>query len=890
MRGWLHGLLAFLNRAAAVARRRRIRQSIDEELDFHLAMRQAREQHAGLATEEARRVARRRFGNRTAIAEETREMWTFPSFESMIRDVRFALRSLRKAPAFAAVIVGTLALAIGANTAIFSLVDAILVRGLPYPEAERLVVLVGNVQRETIERRGGSYPDYLDWKAQARHFEGMAAYDSLSMTLAGNGDPDRLALETVSAGYFDVLGVAPIAGRTFQDSEDQGPGSHRVVVLGHALWQQRFGGDTGVIGRTIRLGANAYEVIGVMPPGFAGITDQATMWIPFTLGGYSLDERGSRGFQVIARLKAGATLAQAQSDLDVISARLEAAYPATNEKRGVEVSPLTAETFGQIQPVVLALMAAVGCVLLIACANVANLLVGRSEARQQEIAIRTALGAGRLRLLRQLVTESLVLTALGGLAGIGLAHVALRLLVASSPVTLPSFVQPSLDTSVLLFTAAISLACGLLLGIAPAAHARAGVLHDALKSTSRGSSGTHSRVRSALVVAEVTLAVVLVIAAGLLIRTVRNLTAVDPGYDTAPLLTLNVGTPRGLAAADAPADAPPLPFVVSWRQLLEQIEAVPGVASASLASDLPLQGGGSAIFYTAEGDATTDAESRPRAYVHRITPGFFETLGVPMVAGRTFEPAELNAESTAVIVSERVTRRFWPGLDAIGRRIKPGGPSSPGPWFTIVGVVPDLKYRALPDNPTQDPDLYFPYVDRPVHALLIRAENDPVSVTGSVREAIRRLSDQTVTYNVAPMRDVVDGWTAQSRFTGWLMAVFAATALLLAVIGIYGVMSYLVSQRTREFGIRLALGARPVEIVRGVMRQAAWRIASGVILGAAAALAVTRWMEALLFGVSTTSPAAFAPILLLAAVALLACAVPAVRASRIAPVEALRTD
>ena len=887
MREFLLDLLGLWNRATAVLRRRRIRHEVDEELDFHLAMRQASEQEAGLDPASARRAARRRFGNRTAIAEVTREMWTFPSFESVVQDVQFTLRSLRKAPGFTCVAVCTLAAGIGANTAIFSLVDGVLLRGLPYPDSERLVVLIGNVQRDSVERRGGSYPDYLDWRAAATRIDDMAAYENISTTLR-DADPERLSIEAVSAPYFDVLGVTPTLGRGFLPEEDQVADRNPVTVLSHGLWQRKFGGDPAVIGRKIRLGRTSFEVVGVMPAGFGGITDQAALWVPFTMGGFDLESRGSRHLQAIARLAPGATVAEAQTELDVIARRLEQAHPRTNEKRGVEVSPLSVETFGQVRPVILALMAAVACVLLMACANVAGLLVSRAEARQQEIAVRTALGAGRRRLVRQLITESLVLTALGGLAGVALAHTAVRLLLAYSPITLPSFVQPGLDGSVLLFTAAVALGCGLLLGIAPALHAAPHRVGLALKSAARGSSGT-SRLRGALVVSEVVLAVVLVVGAGLMIRTVRNLTAVDPGFDPSSLLTLNVGTPRGEAAADTP-EGPPPPFVTSWRELLERIAAVPGVSSVSLVSDLPLQGGGSALFYAAEGDTTTAAEARPRAYYHFVTPGFFETMGIPLAHGRTFDASELHADSTAVIVSERVVRRFWPGLDPIGRRIKLGGVTSTDPWLSIVGVVPDLKYRALPDNPTQDPDLYFPYVDRPVHAVMVRTHVDPASAASGIRGAVRTLSDQAVVYNMAPMSDLVDVWTARSRFTSWLMAIFAASALLLAVVGIYGVMSYLAAQRTREFGIRLALGARPAGIVRVVMWQAAPRIALGLALGTAAAFGVARWIETLLFGVSATSLSALIPILALGGVALLACVVPAVRASRVSPVEALRAE
>jgi putative ABC transport system permease protein len=495
-----------------------------------------------------------------------------------------------------------------------------------------------------------------------------------------------------------------------------------------------------------------------------------------------------------------------------------------------------------------------------------------------------------MRLLRQLVTESLVLAGLGAAAGLGVAHLAVQALVATSPISLPSFAAPGLNRWVLLFTAGVAVACGLILGVAPALHARISRLADVLKASARGSSGSTSRLRAGLVVAEVTLAVVLVAGAGLMIRTVQNLTAIDPGFETESMLVLNVSVPRADAAADAAPNGPPPPFVVSSRELIERLEALPGVESAGLVSDLPLLGGGSAIFYAADGDTTTNAESRPRAYVHRVTPGFFDTMGIRFVHGRTFEPAELTPDSTAVIVTERVVRRFWPEQDPIGRRLKPGSAESSGPWFTVVGVVPDLKYRALPDNPTTDPDLFFPHVDRGVQAVMLRTAVEPASLISSVRGTLRGLDRNIVVFQDQPMSDLVAGWSQQSRFTTWLMGVFAATALLLAVVGIYGVMSYLVSQRTREFGIRLALGAGPGQILGVVMRQGVMLVAAGLVIGTAAALGLARWIESLLFEVSTTDASAFAAIALMGIVALLACAVPAWRATRVDPVEALRAE
>jgi putative ABC transport system permease protein len=821
-----------------------------------------------------------------------RETWTFPSFESFWRDVRYAVRALARQPGFAVVAVMTLAIGIGANAATFSLVDAVFLRGLPYPNADRLVVLIGNVQRATVERRGGSYPDYLDWRAQARTFDDLAVYTDQTVTLTGGDEPMRVNAEAVSAPYFSLLGVTAARGRVFSPSEDAVGGRDAVMILGDGLWRSRFGGDPNIVGQAVTLGTQTFQVIGVMPPDFKGATDTGDMWIPYVMSGAALTERGSRGFQVLGRLKAGRTMADARAEMAGISERLARAYPETNDKRGVEISPLAIETFGQLTPVVGSLMAAVGLVLLLACANVANLLIARSETRRREIAVRTALGAGRARLLRQLVTEGVVLTVLGGAAGLLLAEACLRVLVATTPVTLPTFIRPHLDFAVIAFTTAIAGACGLLLGLAPAAHARVARLSDALKDSARGSSSAMSlRMRNLLMVAELSLAVVLLVGAGLLIRSVQNLTAINPGFNPDGVATVRVSVPRQTApAGPAVPNAPPPPFVTSAGRLLERVLAIPGVTAASLGSDTPLDGSASAIFYAAEGDTTTSAQTIPRAYFHRVTPGFFDSLGIALRQGRTFQPSELTAGSTAVIVSERVVQRFWPKTNPIGRRIKFGQASSPNPWMTIIGVVPDVKYRALPDNPTQDPDLYLPYVDRGQQGLLVRTSLDASSILPAVRAAIREIDPSIVVYNAGTLPALVATQTAASRFTAWMMSVFAGVALLLSVVGVYGVMSYLVTQRQREIGVRLALGASQAQVARLVVGNAARLIAAGVVVGVAGAFALRQLLEALLFGVSRLDVSGAIAVIVLVAVALASCLIPALRAARLSPLIALRGE
>ena len=893
-----HDLISAWRRFAALFGRSRRARDVRAEVEFHLAMRQQEFQRAGMASDAAATAARRQFGNVALLTEKTHDMWKWPSFESVVADVRYAVRNLVRTPAFSIVAVLVLAIGIGANTAMFSLVDAMLLRGLPYPDTNRLVLLIGNVQRQTVERRGNSVPDYLDWRKQATSFDDMAAYNTFTMTLFGADEPERVTIESVSPSYFGLLGATPSHGRTFRDDEDVDANRDFVVVLGDAVWRQHFGADPNIVNTTIKLSGQAYTVIGIMPPGFTGITDTGQIWLPFVFSGYPNNARGSRGFQTLARLKSGVSIDQARAEMNTISARLEAAYPDTNAKRGVEISPLQVETYGQLQPIVLTLMAAVSFVLLIACANVANLLIGRSEARQKEIAVRTALGAGRARLIRQMITESCVLTAIGALAGLFVAQTLVRVGTLASPVQFPSFVQPTMNAKVLVFTVGVALLAGLVLGLAPAMHARLVRLTEVLKDSSRGSSGgaRAQRLRGVLIVTEVALAIVLFIGAGLMIRSTQKLAAIDPGFDTSNLLTVTVSVPRvpaPPAATPAPGQPapPPPPFLVSGRELIDRVRAVPGVTSVGLSSDVPLDGSsGSAVFYSAEGDTTTDAQTMPRAYVHAVSPEFFDSMHMPL-RGRTFRSDELAANSSVVIVSEALVKRFWPNQDPTGKRIKLGRPSptNQNPWLTIVGSVPEIKYRALPANPTADPDLYFPAVDRSPQPLLIRTSVPPLSVLPSVRAAIRRDQPSLAVFATAAVEDLVAQQTSASRFTMWVLSLFAGTALLLSVIGIYGVMSYLVTQRMREFGIRLALGASSREIVGVVLRQGIKLIAIGAVLGIVVSISLSQLFAGLLFDV-TPRDAAAAPLAIgvLLTAAVLACVVPAVRATRVNPVETLR--
>ncbi len=864
-------------RVRALLLRRRLDRDLEDELAFHLA---TRAESAGPL------AARRHFGNPTFVKETVRDMWTFNWLETLARDLRYAARSLSKSPGFAAVAILTLALGIGANTAIFSVVNAVLLHPLPYPEPDRLVELWGNVKRAKVERRGTSFADYLDWRKESQSFERMALFTDGTLTLNGVAEPERVVGEYVGHGYFELLGVAPQFGRSFLASEDQVPQRDRVAILSDGFWKRRFGGDPLAVGRSIQLQDKMYTVVGVMPPGFRGVDDRSDLWLPLMMaaGPQDLGNRGNRGPAVLARLKSGVGIAQAQSEMDAICKRLEQQYPQTNEGRGVELSPLEQEIFGDLRRPLVVLLVAVGFVLLIACTNVANLMLARSEARQREIAVRIALGAGRGRMIHQLITESLVLALTGAGAGILLAGWGVKALVAASPITFPGYVNPAIDWTVAGFTAAVSCLAGVAMGLAPAVQVRTSNLFEAFKAASSHAADSRGgqRFRSALVVAEVAFAMLLLVGAGLLIRSVQQLAAIRPGFDPAHVLTMRVGIPR-VAGSQTQS-------VTAARAVQAAVAQLPSVESAAAGSDVPFAGS-SAIFFTAEGQPPVTAQNVPRAYVHAVSANFFQVLRIPILAGRTFTAAEM-AGSDAVIVTDNLARRFWAGQDPIGKRLKRGTSDSTAPWMTVVGVVNEMKYRGLPANPTADPDIFMPIRDQSQQfALLLRTPLDPSSLAPAVRKTLRELDSTTVVYSVAPLDNLMERQTANSRFTGWLMGIFAASALLLAMIGIYGVMSYAVTRRTQEIGIRVALGAARGDVLRLVVRRGMTLIAAGLALGIAGALAITRLIGALLYGVTPRDALTFGgAAVMLALVALFACLIPASRAARIHPAVALRNE
>ena len=894
----MRSLRALLLRLGSLFQKDRRDRDLAQEIECHLQLHIEDNLSEGMNPEEARRHALLKFGGIESAKEAYRDRRGLPLLETLAQDLRYAARTLRRTPGFAILVTLTLALGIGATTAIFSVFDAVVLQPLPYPAPLRLVKLVGTVQREGgIERRGVSRPDYADWRDQSSSFEAMAMFEDDAFILHTADGSEQLRGEFVAHPYFELLGVRPILGRTFLPEEDEVPQRDAVVVVSSGLWQRRFGGNPGIVGSAIRLNDRSYSVIGVLPEWFRGITDAAELWVPMHMEATAerFQARGSRGPSVVARLKSNVAMAQAQAEMDTICKRLEQAYLDTNAGRGVKLSPLDQELFGDIRGPLAILLAAVGLVLLIACTNVANLLLVRSEARQREMAVRAALGAGRARVFGQLTTESCLLAFLGAACGVLLAHWGIPALMAASPITFPSYVDPSIDLRVVLFALVLTWGVGILLGLAPAVHLRSVQLHDVFKQSSHQSSaGRQARgFRNVLVIAEVALAMLLLVGAGLLMRSLQQVIGIRLGYDPSHLLTMRVSLPGLAPTASSDTDLlaqPGRQAVLSARELLAKVEGVPGVESVALGSDAPLTSS-SAISYTAEGHPRMTDSNTPRIYVHRVTPDFFRALRTPFVAGRTFTEVELQGNSNVAIVSENVVKRFWPGEDPIGKRIRRVREASDGPWLTIVGVVNEMKYRSLPENPTDDPDLFLPFSEpEQTLSLLVRTSGDPLSLTASVRSVLRE-GPGIVTYEINTMSGMVAHETSRRRFTSWLMGIFACSALLLAMIGIYGVMAYTVTQRTQEIGIRMALGAARSDVLRLITGGGLGLVACGLAVGLAAALALTRWIDSLLYGIKPSDPLTFtAAGLLLMAVAFFASLVPALRATRIAPAKALRDE
>jgi predicted permease len=816
--------------------------------------------------------------------------------EILLQDIRYGVRVLLKGRTVTVVAIVALALGIGANTAIFSVVNALLFRSLPYKNAERLAMIWETNPDVQIgfDLLPVSIAAFDDWRKQGESFDAVSILDSQQYAFTGAGTPERVAGVTTSASFFDLMGTTPILGRTYTEEEDR-PGANRVVVISYALWQSRFGGDREVCGRSMQLGGSNYTIIGVMPQGFQfpRATDlpsyfqlpaQTELWTPVGLTDKQLANRDSHNKAVIARLRPGVTQAQAQMELDAISRRAAEQYEAAKGFHA-RLLPLKEQLVGKLRVALLILLGAVGLVLLIACANVANLLLARAAARQKEMAVRTAMGASRARLVRQLLTESVLLAVIGGVLGVLLAVWGVDLLLALSPAGIPRKHEITIDGAALAFTFTVALITGVLFGLAPAFQVSRFNLNETLKEGARGSTGGRNATRSLLVVGEVALSLVLLIGAGLLIRSFARLTSTDAGFN-----------PQQVAAMNLSVSSSHYSFGDNqgrfFKQVLDRVKAIPGAVSVGAVSELPLSGGEEIDQFSVEGAPPPKTlNDTPLADFRFVDDGYFKTLEIPFVAGRAFTQYDNETAPQVVIINESLARRHFSGEDPVGKRIKAGSLEDEAAWATVVGVIKDIKHSGLDANVR--PQLYFPYQQKLWGRLVIvaRSATDAAGLFGAMREAVWAVDkDQPIT-SLHQMTDYLNDSVAQQRFNVVLLAAFAVLALILASVGIYGVMSYSVTQRTHELGIRMALGAGRQDVFRLVVMEGMKLALAGVGLGLAGAFAATRLMASLLFGTSTTDPLTFTVIsLILTGVALAACFVPARRAARVDPMVALRYE
>lgn len=811
--------------------------------------------------------------------------------KTLLFDIRHSLRFLIKAPGFSLIALLTLALGIGMNVAIFSIFNAVLLRGLPFPNSERLVAVSSSVQRESLERRPASYPDFLDWQRNNSVFEQIAAYENDSLTLT-DGAAEQIQIELVSASYFQTLGVAAFVGRTFRAEEDRIPASSAVAIISYDFWKRHFGNNPSVVGKTIRLNNQNTNIVGILPKGFYGLDSDTELWIPFSTyplfqQTQLLEKRGARWHDVIARLKPQVTIQQAESAMNAIAKRLQEDYPDSNRNYGVMLIPFQEEVLGDIKPAVRILFGAVAFVLLIACANVANLMLVRTAGRQKEFAVRSALGASRKRIIRQLITESALLGFLGGITGSLLAIWAIHLIKRFSPVNIPAYIQIGIDNKVLIFSIAISFVTGLFIGLFSAIHATRNAPQESLKDAAVQSTETRSSkaTRGILVISETALALILLVGAGLMIQSLKQMQQIPIGFKKDHLLTMLLSLPEQKYSEARN---------VSLLQLLsEKVGSLPSIQSISTASDIPFGGSESATIVTMEG--TEDHRSK-RIYIHSVSPNFFGTLGIPIANGRSFSVRDSEGAPLTAIVSEQMARKFWGDQDPIGKRIKFGRDDSTNPWITVVGVAANIKQRVLINDPLvdpDDPDLYLPLAQNPELNLVmvIRTNQNPTLMTSLVTKEIQKLDRDIPVFRVTTMDELVSNETARSRFNAFLMSIFAGSALLLACIGLYGVLSYAVTQRTREIGLRIALGAKRSDVFVLILRQALKWMFAGLVIGLFGASILSRLLTSQLYQVSATNPAIYAVLaLLLLGVAIIATCIPALRATKVDPILSLRYE
>ena len=879
-----------LTRVRGLLMKRRVESEVEEELRFHLRMRAEENVRRGMTQEEAARAAQGSFGSWARVKEACRDVKGGGVLETLRQDVKFGVRTMRKNLGFTSVAVLTLALGMGANTAIFSVVNSVLLRPLPYPNAERIAAI------QELNDKGSrvqvTAANFLDWRKQNTVFERLAAILARPANLATGDEAERIELAMTSADFFEVFGVGPQLGRFFLPEEERA-GHAPVAVISHGLWQRRFGGDSSTVGKSVTLDGQSYTVVGVAPAGFQ-YPDKTEAWIPpfqlVPMLSPTMDLERSRGFgflSAVGLLKQGVTIERANDEMAAITARLRQQYPETNNNRFDRVESLRTNLVGERSAALLLLLGAVALVLLIACANVSNLLLARAASRGKEIAVRLALGATRLRLVRQLLVESMLLALAGGAAGLVLGWWGVDLMRGLLPADFPRAQGIGVDLRVLAFTFLVSLLTGVVFGLAPALRATNPDVNESLKESSRGSAGDgrRSRVRGALVVSEVAISLVLLIGAGLLFRSFLRLQSVELGFRPERLLTFRV-SPSGPNFDTDPK------YSAFYDQIAERVRSLPGVDAVGVINTLPLAKGPTTAFRV-DGRPPITSDKWARVNYRSVSPDYFRAVGVPVLKGRAFDAHDNESAPFVVVVNQSLARRDFPGEEPLGKRINTGGTRSDGQpiWFEIVGVVGDVRSLELSSEPM--PEIYSSYLQDPFAGMsfVVRTAVEPEGLIPSVREAVRQVDRAQPVTEFREMERVVGDAAAQPRFNSLLLAVFAGLSLLLAAAGIYGVMSYGVTQRTREIGLRVALGARRRDVLKLVVGRGMVLTLLGVGIGLAASFGLTRLLRSLLFGVSETDPLTFAGVaLLLTSVSLLACYVPARRATRVDPMVALRYE
>ena len=809
--------------------------------------------------------------------------------DSLIKDIRFGVRALVKHFGFTIIAVLTLALGIGASTAIFTVVNAALLRGLPYQSPQKLYHFFESTPQKEYSQREFSYPDYQDYQ-QNQVCDGIAAYTGGGGILTnGSGEPERINSPAASANFFSILGVEPMLGRTFQPGEDK-PGGPKVTVLTYGMWQRSFGADPNIVGKPLTVNGVSYTVIGVLPPTFQFAFRPNDLWLPYQPSEAQLSRRFMHGTNLIGRLKPGVTPQQAQADLGLIAARIEKEHHESHANTGMTIVPLQQAVVGQVKPILLILLGAVGFVLLIACANVASLLLTRSLSRQKEVAIRAALGATRWRVIRQLLTESLLLSSLGGLFGLLIAYWGVGALASVLPAqqlaALPFLKTLRIDTSILAFSVGLSFLTGLVFGLAPALQSSRLDLNEVLKEGGRSSAGgAGHKLRSALVMSEIALAVVLLVGAGLMMKSLVRLLQANVGFKTQNLLTMTVVLPANKYGNDIPRR---VSFI---EQMKDRVNALPGVASAGTVNILPINPGNTTRFYV-EGDPIPAPGQETECNIRTVNDTYFQALGVPLLAGRMFDDRDKPDGPGVAIIGKSLADRLFAGRDPVGRKINYAGIKG-DPGDTIVGVVGDVKITALDD--ALKPVLYYPFRQSAGLAagLVVRTNVDPASLAGAVRSEIRSLEPDAALFNVNTMEELISTSPASflRRFPALIIGIFAGVALVLASIGIYGVVSYSVSQQTRHIGVRMALGAQASDILKMILSQGLFLTLIGVGAGVLAAFGLTRLLRSLLFEVSANDPVTFGVVAgSLFLVSLIACYIPARRATKVDPLVALRYE